>query len=261
MFRSALALAPLLASVLSACGPRVADRPAVRDASLHVTAPNFSDGHPVDWNGNPPSTHEVHGIDISVWQSEVDWPRAHANGVNFAFLKATEGADHLDPAFLQNWRAAAAAGVPLPRLSLLLSLPPRRPTGALAHSPRPAQRLHPAPVLEMEWTPRSPTCRNKHPSATIRAEARIFLDAVQHAYGKRPILYTTLDFYQENELWRLTGTDFWLRSVAAHPSNSFPGQHWLFWQYSGTGHVPGIGTATDLNIFAGSASAYAGWLP
>ena len=259
----ALALVLMLALPfgLAACGTRPTARQPNADASFHVTAPHFSDSHPVDWAGNPPSTHAVHGIDLSVWQGQVDWQRARANGVNFAFLKATEGGDHVDPAFQQNWRAAAAAGVPRGAYHFFYHCRPaaQQARWYIAQVPRSASAL--PPVLDIEWTPRSPTCRDKRPGSIIRSEARIFLDAVQRAYGKRPILYTTVDFYRDNELWRLSGTDFWLRSVAAHPSDSFPGQHWLFWQYSGTGQVPGIVTATDLNVFAGSAAAFADWLP
>lgn len=251
----------LLLLGLSACGRPAAQPEPRASGAFTVTAPNFGESRPVDWNGNPPSSHPVHGIDISVWQGEIDWNRARANGVNFAFLKATEGGDLVDPAFQRNWRATASAGVPRGAYHFFYHCRPaaQQARWYIAHVPRSAAAL--PPVLDMEWTPRSPTCRDKRPGSTIRSEARVFLDAVQRAYGKRPILYTTLDFYRENQLWKLNGTDFWLRSVAAHPSDRFPGQHWLFWQYSGTGQVPGIGTATDLNVFAGSAAAYADWLP
>ena len=46
---------------------------------------------------------------------------------------------------------------------------------------------------------------------------------------------------------------FWLRSVAGPPRQVYPGQPWAFWQYSGTGAVPGISGHVDLNVFYGSA--------
>ena len=80
------------------------------------------------------------------------------------------------------------------------------------------------------------------------------------AYGQRPIPYTTLDFHRENQLWLVQGADFWLRSVATHPSDSYPGQHWLIWQYSGSGQVPGIAGPVDLNAFQGDPKAFSAWL-
>ena len=43
------------------------------------------------------------GIDISHHQNIVDWRLVKESGVAFAFLKATEGTDFLDPLFHNNW--------------------------------------------------------------------------------------------------------------------------------------------------------------
>ena len=49
--------------------------------------------------GIAPYLRELIGrYDLSRFQTAVDWPTARANGVNFAFIKATEGGDILDPA-------------------------------------------------------------------------------------------------------------------------------------------------------------------
>ena len=85
----------------------------------------------------------------------------------------------------------------------------------------------------------------------MQSEARIFLAALTAYYGRRPVIYTTVDFYRDNELWHLD-YPFWLRSVAGHPSDVYPGQQWHFWQYTGTGLVEGIAGPTDLNVFAGT---------
>jgi len=86
------------------------------------------------------------------------------------------------------------------------------------------------------------------------------MDALERHYGQRPILYTTVDFFNDNQMDRLTGYDFWLRSVAGHPSTVYPGKAWRFWQYSGTGLVPGIKGKVDVNAFAGSRSEWQNWL-
>lgn len=259
-----------LCFILAACGHRNPVQPlptnpttaqaAALTQNFVVTRPRFGENHPVNWNGTPPSAYPVHGVDISVWQGQVDWATAHANGVNFVYLKATEGGDHLDPAFLSNWKSAAAAGVPRGAYHFFYHCRPavEQARWFIANVPRTKGAL--PPVLDVEWTPRSPTCPGKRPAQTVRSEAQIFLNAVHTAYGKRPILYTTLDFYKENELWRMSGVDFWLRSVAAQPSDSFPGQHWLFWQYSGTGGVPGISGPADLDAFAGSSQDFQTWI-
>src|SRR5262249_18376258 len=51
------------------------------------------------------------GIDVSRHQGAIDWQRVAEAGIDFAYIKATEGADHVDARFARNWRQAEAAGV------------------------------------------------------------------------------------------------------------------------------------------------------
>lgn len=252
-------LLPVLILCLAACAPRPAPR-SEPPSQVHIATANFSDARPAEWTGAHPLHHPVHGIDVSVWNGAIDWQAARANGVNFAFLKATEGGDRTDPAFAANWQAAAAAGVPRGAYHFFYHCRPATEQARwfIAHVPRTPGAL--PPVLDMEWTPRSPTCAAKRPAAEVQADARAFVLLVSRHYGQRPILYTTTDFYAENRMWELQGVEFWLRSTAAHPSDRYPGQHWTFWQYSGTGLVPGITGKVDLNAFAGSARDWQAWL-
>jgi lysozyme len=86
------------------------------------------------------------------------------------------------------------------------------------------------------------------------------MDALEKHYGQRPIIYTTVDFFTDNQMGRMGGYEFWLRSVAGHPSKVYPGQAWAFWQYSGTGLVPGISGKVDLNVFSGSRADWQNWV-
>lgn len=251
-------LIPVLLSVaLTACGGRAPD---TQSQPAAVTAPNFSDADPHLWAGRSPADYPVHGIDISRWQAGIDWPTARANGVNFVFIKATEGGDLLDPAFQTNWAAAGRAEVPRGAYHFYYWCRPAEEQARwfIQHVPRTPGAL--PPVLDVEWTPFSPTCTRRPPAAEVRAEARRFMDIIERHYGQRPLIYTSIDFFEDNEMWLLTGHDFWLRSVAGHPQDVYAGHHWTFWQYTGTGLVPGIKGKTDINVFAGGKQAWATWL-
>lgn len=207
-----------------------------------------------------PLRYAVHGVDLSRWQSGVDWGLARGAGVNFAFVKATEGGDLFDPMFPSHWTKSAAVGVRRGAYHLFYHCRPAAEQARwfIAHVPRDPLAL--PPVLDMEWTPTSPTCRIRPVPAVVRAEARVFLNAVRRHYGQQPILYVTPDFYDDNDMGRLSGVTFWLRSVAAPVRARYPGQAWTFWQYSGTGSVPGIAGDVDLNLFNGSAQHWAAWV-
>ena len=53
----------------------------------------------------------VWGIDISHHQGAINWAKVSDSGVKFAFIKASEGEDHRDSRFDENWSAAGAAGI------------------------------------------------------------------------------------------------------------------------------------------------------
>ncbi len=257
----------ILLAALAACGPRQHQRqngargPA-KMAPVQSSGPrgaNFSDAHPVAFDGRGPRSYGVHGIDISRYQTEIDWPLAQANGVSFAFIKATEGGDIVDPMFASHWQGAAQAGVARGAYHFYYHC--RSPEEQARYFIRNVPRARGAlpPVLDMEWTPFSPTCTKRENPRVIRQNAATFMNIVAEHYGQVPIMYTTVDFFTENELWRLSGHDFWLRSVAQVPAARFGGQHWTFWQYTGTGLVPGVRGKTDINVFAGNAREWSDW--
>jgi lysozyme len=251
-------LAVLCLCLLAACG--AAPRAAGPVGEITVTSSNFADADPTDWPGRSPDRYPVHGIDLSRFQTSVDWSTARANGVNFAFIKATEGGDMVDPMFASHWQGAGAAGVKRGAYHFFYHCRPAAEQARwfIRHVPKVRGEL--PPVLDMEWTPFSPTCTIRRDGATIREEARIFLDIVGRHYGQKPIIYSTVDFYEDTELWRLDGVEFWLRAVADHPGQVYDGAGWRFWQYTSTGLIPGIAGEVDINVFGGSKAAWASWL-
>lgn len=220
----------------------------------------FSDAKPHSWTGTTPHQYPVHGIDVSRYQGDVDWPRARASGVAFAFIKATEGGDVFDPKFERNWAGARRSGIKRGAYHFYYFCTSAAEQAAwfLKNVPRDSSAL--PPVLDVEWNHASRTCPHKPPPAIVRREMMTFAHMLSRHYGKKPIIYSTVDFYEHNELSRLKGYHFWLRSVADHPSDSYPNQRWLFWQYTGTGRVPGISGNTDINVFSGTNRQWQKWI-
>jgi lysozyme len=254
------ALVILCCLFLAACGARTASAPSGDIPAAAVSRANFGDADPHPWDGRSPASYPVHGTDAARFQTSVDWRKARANGVNFVFLKATEGGDLLDPVFRDNWRAARSAGVRVGAYHFWYHC--RRGIEQarwfIKNVPRNAGAL--PPVLDLEWTPFSPTCTRRTPGEELRREAQVFIEAVASHYGQRPIVYVSPDIWEDAELWRLQDVEFWMRSVAGHPSQVYPGHRWTFWQYSGTALIPGIAGKADANVFAGSEAEWAAWL-
>ena len=246
----------LLACLLLSCGGHRASAPEASRAVAGAGIPRFGDADPHDWEGIRPWQYPVHGIDVSKYQGDIDWHRVRASGIDFAFIKATEGGDHADDRFEQNWARRRAPPVcraaPITTTTSAVRRRSRWPGSSTTSRARRGR-------CRRCSTSSGPTSRGPVPTArtppTIRREALLFLQALNVYYGKRPVIYTTVDFYRDNDLGRLQGFHFWLRSVAGHPSDVYPDQRWAFWQYTGTGLVEGIDGLTDINVFGGTPLA------
>lgn len=252
------------AVVLAGCG---GSRGGHDDETFTVTSRSapaaglkFADTDPHEWRGRSPRAYQVHGIDVSRWQGEIDWHEVRRSGIGFAFIKATEGGDVADPLFDNHWTGARQAGVPRAAYHYYYFCRPAEEQARwfIRNVPKDAGAL--PHVLDMEWTPHSKTCTIRPEGGHVRAEARKFLNILERHYGKRPIVYTTVDFYHDTGIGKLGNTQFWLRSVAGHPRKVYPGARWTFWQYTGTGLVPGVAGEVDINAFAGSHDDWAAWV-
>ncbi|MQY42410.1 glycoside hydrolase [Epibacterium sp. SM1969] len=249
----------LVALVLAGCSaPEPADMRAFA-SQIVFAGLKFGDSDPVAWRGRTPASYPVHGIDASRWQGDIDWRKARRAGVSFAFLKATEGGDLVDPQFSTHWHQSRKARVKRSAYHYYYFCRSAKEQARwfIRNVPRDSAAL--PHVLDMEWNPTSRTCTKRPSGKKVRAEARRFLSILERHYGKRPIIYTTVDFYRDTGIGQLQGTEFWLRSVAGHPRDVYPGQSWTFWQYTGTGRVPGIQGDVDINVFRGSREAWQRW--
>ncbi len=228
--------------------------------AIRVSYPRFADRDPFDWQGKTPVHYAVHGTDVSKYQKDIDWHQAKARGISFVYIKATEGGDRFDDYFMQNWRAARTAGVPRGAYHFFYFCRPafEQARWFIRHVPNERGAL--PPVLDMEWNPHSPSCKFRPKPAAVRKEMSVFLKLVERHYGKKPIIYVTPDFFADNELHLFRGYPFWLRSTAGHPDEKYGSQSWLFWQYTGTGVVPGITGDADINVFNGGPSAWKEWV-
>lgn len=222
------------------------------------SGPAFGDSAPHAWVGGHPYDHPVHGIDISRYQGNINWNAVRSSGVSFAFIKATEGGDHADPNFRTYWQQAALARIPRGAYHYFYFCRSGAQQAAWFIQNVPRERGAMPPVIDLEWTA-SRTCPYRPPANEVLREAKIFKDILHQYYGQRPIIYTTVDFYRDNNLGSWP-EEFWLRSVAGHPRIVYPGQRYSFWQYTGTGIVPGIQGNVDLNVFAGSPAEWRRWL-
>jgi lysozyme len=225
-------------------------RPAPPMLAGQLTRYGFRDAKPINFGRASPRHLAVHGVDVSRWQGKVNWEKLRAQGANFAYIKATDGGDHLDPMFMINWRNADAAGLKRGAYHFFYWC---RTAGEQAdwfirNVPKMDGAL--PPVIDVEWNGES-SCKRRPSRQRVLEKMQVFMDKLERHYGQRPIIYTAPDFYRDNLQGAFLDYPFWLRAVARHPSQVYPDRKWLFWQYSGSGLSHGVTGRIDLNVFNG----------
>jgi lysozyme len=214
-------------------------------------------------NSGYPKPHDypVHGIDVSKFQGDIDWNAVASSGVKFAWIKATEGGDRADARFQANWTAAKAAGVPRGAYHFVYWCRSPMEEMAFFEQNAPVEDDALPPVLDVEATPTSPTCHRHLTQDGAIADMKVMLEEMERHYGKRPIIYTTVDFY-EAILSDGAFSDYpiWVRSTKHHPAVKYGSRAWAFWQYQSDGQTPGINGNVDRDVFYGTKAQWDAFL-
>ncbi len=193
------------------------------------------------------------GMDISRYQQKIDWGAVAASGVQFCFVKATEGARDVDAAFQRHWEDAATAGVIRGAYHFFR---PQIPVSVQAELfVRTLGELVPGdlpPVLDLEGTAGWVGI----PPASRAPLALKMLEAMESSLRVTPIVYMSPWFATDmlNSTAALARFPIWIAQYteAQSPNVPKPWNTWTFWQYSQGGRVPGISGSLDLDRFQGS---------
>jgi lysozyme len=202
------------------------------------------------WRFNYPETEEypVRGIDVSHHQGQIDWQAVRDSGIQFAYIKATEGQDFRDPQFSRNWRESENSGIVRGAYHFFTFGTPGRVQALnfIEAVPRDANAL--PPVVDFEFDGNS---QQRLPRAELLGSLKVFLDTVEDYYGQRPVLYVTTESfaeYLEGEAWAYP---IWVRDIFGEPG-LVGGRPWTIWQYADNVRIPGIRGPVDQNALRGT---------
>ncbi|GAC1329400.1 MAG: hypothetical protein NVSMB26_05660 [Beijerinckiaceae bacterium] len=261
--RSLLSGAFLLALslALSGCGPTLDGRayaPNAKDRRLAFMVP---EADLYKYPASRAAEHAIHGIDVSKYQGDIDWQAVRDAGVRFAWIKATEGGDVTDSKFQANWEGARAAGIPRGAYHFAFWCRPWYEEINWFKKNVPVEPDALPPVLDVEATPQSKLCKRTLEREKTIADMRLMLQELERHYGKKPIIYSSVDFYQSILFdGALSDYPIWVRSTKYHPAVRYGNRHWHFWQYASDGTVAGVRGAVDRNTFYGSEGDWRRWL-
>ena len=200
-----------------------------------------------------PRDYSIHGIDVSKYQSYIDWEEVKMMQVadvqiGFAFIKATEGINNRDQYFKRNWRKAHDAKVVTGAYHFFIASKSGKAQAKNFINTVDLEEGDLPPVLDVEQV-------NGASPAKLRKHVKEFLDAVEAYYGVRPIIYTNVDFYNHYLKGEFDDYPLW---VAHYLQRNQPRiqRDWIFWQHSEQGRVNGILTKVDFNVFNGDSTDF-----
>ncbi|HTB23098.1 MAG TPA: GH25 family lysozyme [bacterium] len=215
------------------------------------------------------------GIDVSHYQGTVNWAQVSAAGFSFVYAKTTESSQSVDPSFQQNWSALKNGPLLRGAYHYFDTAAPAasqadffcKTLGALAATDLP-------PMLDFEAAGQDSLTPAQRAGAALA-----WMQSVASSLGRKPILYTNSDFFEDGagDSLLLAGYEIWMaqypadgpqtRYAASTPPPSVPVRlpsawtQWNFWQYTGQGVIPGAFNGenlVDFDVFQGSLKALAG---
>lgn len=194
----------------------------------------------------------VMGIDISAHNGDVDFSKVAADGVDFVFLKATEGVSFRDPKFHINYKGARDAGVKVGAYHFFRFDCDGYDQGR--NFLRSVDSLSfdlPLAIDIEEWG--NP---DDLPTEQVVEALRGMIFALEGSRHK-VILYTNKRGYNRFIRGRLDEMPVWVCSFTNPP---IPSDDWLLWQHSHQSRVNGIKGDVDLNTFNGDSISWERWL-
>ena len=189
---------------------------------------------------------EIHGIDVSRYQSDIDWPKVATQDISFAFVKASEGETISDNFFCKNWKEIKEAGIRRgayhffrPTTSVLTQAQNFMDNVILEKGDLP-------PVLDVE-------VMDGVSSEELVKRVRIWLEIIETEYQIRPIIYTNLKFYNKHFADHFPDYPVWIARYNQYLQPLLVNNvDWKFWQYGNRGRLEGIQGDVDFNVFKGT---------
>ena len=203
------------------------------------------------------TTGYLEGIDVSHWQSTINWTSVAAAGKSFAIIKATEGRLYTDPNYATNRAAAQAAG--LWTGAYHFANPDTTAGDAIGEADRFVSTIKLGrgdliPALDLEQS-------GGLSVSALQSWVASWLGEVSRKIGVKPMIYTSPAFWQRymgdshalaDAGYKTLWIAHWGAASPSIPANNWGGHGWTFWQYTDCGVVPGISGCVDLDRYHGT---------
>ena len=184
---------------------------------------------------------------MSYYQETIDWPRVRRAGIQFAFIRLSDGAQLRDSRFATNWTEAKRAGLVRGAYQFFRpdqSVNAQADLMIAAMAGRDPTDLPPVIDIEVD---------GGLAAAVVAERAAAWITRVRAALGVEPIVYTGSDLWRSGGAEPIASQLLWIAHYTRGcPVLPAPWTRWTLWQYTESGAVPGIEGPVDLDRLAGA---------
>lgn len=194
---------------------------------------------------NTDKDRDYKGIDVSVYQGDIDFEEVKDSGIDAVYIRAGEGNNIIDSYFEKNYRGAMEEGL---HYGFYHYVTARNVEEAKEQAEFFANLIKSKPY-DMKAAMDFENLSGLTAEESI-AIAETYLKELQNATGHSPVVYS--DSYDAAAVWKshLNEYTLWVADYGVSRPYSIGGwQSWGGFQYSDKGSVKGINGHVDLDIF------------
>ena len=185
------------------------------------------------------------GIDVSVWQGDIDFSKVKEHGIESVYIRAGEGDNITDKYFESNYQKARSAGL---KYGFYHYVTARSTVQAKEQANFFANLIHTKPQdmrAAMDFENLSGLSADEAVSI-----AKAYLETLQKRIGHTPVVYSNA--YDASSVWKghLTAYPLWVAEYGrSEPYSTGGWKSWAGFQYSDKGTVSGISGHVDLDDY------------
>lgn len=187
------------------------------------------------------------GMDVSVWQGEIDYDKVRDSGIKAVYIRAGEGTNIVDRYFERNYENARAAEL---KYGFYHYVTARSVSEAREQADFFASLIRSKPYdLRAAMDFENLSGLSAEEAVTI---AKAYLERLSERLGHTPAVYS--DAYDAQSVWKshLTKYPLWVADYgASRPYSTGGWDTWSGFQYSDKGRVKGVNGHVDLDRFRG----------
>lgn len=194
------------------------------------------------------ATRIYQGIDVSVYQGEINFQQVRRSGIEVVYIRACEGFDLIDPYFEQNYRNAFNAGLKIGFYHYITASDPdeARSQADFFYSLLEGKTIDCYPAMDFEQFP-------DLTKEEINEIGTAYLERLQELLGYTPAIYSDVNNIETIWYASLSKYPLWVAEYGTGmPQSIGSWSDWSGFQHSDEGNIAGINGYVDLDYFKDS---------